>query len=210
MSQDDFASSDPIDASAPRGLARVALAAWLIGVVFVLALLWRYDSTPGLAATAPSIWPADARVALSTDRPTLLVTLHAYCPCSSATISEVAWVADRAHARFHITFLVEAPDEVSDDALAASAAYRLASAILGASVVRDRGGHDAALLDAHTSGQTYLYEPDGSLAFAGGLTWARGHEGDSDGRDEVLARIDRAGAAMASAAVFGCPLEVAP
>jgi hypothetical protein len=156
MGHDDFASLDPTDAPAPRGLARVALTVWLIAVVFTLALLWRYDSTPGVAAAAPATWPAGAHVGLSADRPTLLVTLHAYCPCSMATISEVAWVADRAHARFHTTFLVEAPDAVSDAALEDSAAYRLASAVLGASVVRDRGGHDAALFDAHTSGQTYL------------------------------------------------------
>lgn len=151
-----------------------------------------------------------AHVTLSADRPTLLVTLHAYCPCSSATISEVAWIAEHAHAPFRTTFLVEAPENVSDEALRATPDYRLASRIAGASIVLDRGGHDAALFDAHTSGQSYLYEPDGSLAFAGGLTWARGHEGESVGSDEVLARIDSMPTVLAATAVFGCPLEARP
>jgi hypothetical protein len=50
-----------------------------------------------------------------------------------------------------------------------------------------------------------LYNAAGALLFSGGITAARGHEGDNAGREMVLAHL-AANDAGRRAPVFGCPL----
>ncbi|HEV2474807.1 MAG TPA: hypothetical protein VGS41_19170, partial [Chthonomonadales bacterium] len=55
--------------------------------------------------------------------------------------------------------------------------------------------------------QTYLYSPDGQLLFSGGITSERGHTGDCDALDAVIAITRGARPAhVAGAPVFGCTL----
>jgi hypothetical protein len=69
----------------------------------------------------------------------------------------------------------------------------------------DDGGAIARSFGALTSGEVLLYDARGALRFAGGITAARGHEGDSEGRDALEASI-RGATGQARAAVFGCSL----
>ena len=56
-----------------------------------------------------------------------------------------------------------------------------------------------------TSGHALLFDRDGRLLFRGGITPARGHEGDNFGASAIAARL--AGRpARAEAPVFGCPI----
>jgi hypothetical protein len=57
------------------------------------------------------------------------------------------------------------------------------------------------------SGFTLLYDPAGRLRFAGGITSARGHEGDSFGQRRILAVLSGDPADRADAPVFGCSLH---
>ena len=59
---------------------------------------------------------------------------------------------------------------------------------------------------AETSGQTALYDATGNLLFSGGITSARGHEGDNDGRAAVVSLLTSDGAEERETPVFGCPL----
>jgi hypothetical protein len=58
-----------------------------------------------------------------------------------------------------------------------------------------------------TSGAVVLYDAAGKLAFRGGITAARGHEGDSFGRQRIMALLNGAHADRADAPIFGCALE---
>ena len=56
-----------------------------------------------------------------------------------------------------------------------------------------------------TSGHALLFDRDGHLLFSGGITPARGHEGDNFGASAIAARL--AGRpAPAETPVFGCPI----
>jgi hypothetical protein len=56
-----------------------------------------------------------------------------------------------------------------------------------------------------------LYGTDGRLLFRGGITGARGHEGDSAGRDAVVALISGGvSSAAVSTPVFGCQILQRP
>jgi hypothetical protein len=77
--------------------------------------------------------------------------------------------------------------------------------IENARVLVDPGGVEAKRFGAMTSGQAALYAPDGSLAFQGGLTAARGRSGPSRGMANVVSAV-RSGSGVANTDVFGCGL----
>jgi len=82
----------------------------------------------------------------------------------------------------------------------------LAGRIPGVQVIADLEGREAARFDVQTSGQALLYDASGALRFQGGITPARGHEGDSVGRKAILDVIDGSEPATKAAAVFGCEI----
>jgi hypothetical protein len=59
---------------------------------------------------------------------------------------------------------------------------------------------------ATTSGQTLLYSPAGSLMFSGGITAARGHEGDNVGESTIVALLTGKPTDVVRTPVFGCPI----
>jgi hypothetical protein len=85
-----------------------------------------------------------------------------------------------------------------------------AEGIPGVTVAADEDGVEATTFDARTSGEVRLYDADGVLRFAGGITAARGHSGDNAGRTAVEELLAGRGAAVARTPVYGCPLLAAP
>ncbi|MBL8748379.1 MAG: hypothetical protein JNK78_04415 [Planctomycetes bacterium] len=187
-----------------QGLLRALLAAWGVAVVGTTTAVWCYKSTPGPAGHAPDHWPAESRIARSTTRNSLLVFLHPKCPCSSATLDEVRRVAGAAEAP--ATTVVFVIPEGVDETWCDGALFGCAIGIPGVGVFEDRGGREAALFGARTSGHAVAYAPGGSLLFCGGLTTARGHVGASAAALGAILR-DGEGARPIVAPVFGCSLE---
>jgi len=71
----------------------------------------------------------------------------------------------------------------------------------------DGGGAEAKRFGAETSGAVVLYDRAGRLVFHGGITAARGHEGDSFGQQRIAALLTGARADRTDAPVFGCALD---
>ena len=86
-------------------------------------------------------------------------------------------------------------------------AVKRARTIPGATVVSDLDGREAALFGAETSGQAFLYDARGKLAFNGGLTASRGHLGDNAGVQRITSLVDTGKADRNNSLVFGCPLN---
>ncbi|MCA1614321.1 MAG: RedB protein [Acidobacteria bacterium] len=178
---------------------------WLLLICTGVGLLWRYERTPGAAAATFNQWPADSRVRLSTDRATLVMLAHPHCPCTRASLGELARLMAQAEGRVTAYVLFVKPSGFPDgwektDLLAT------ASAIPGVTVVRDDEGVEAGRSRAATSGQTMLYDAAGRLLFSGGITRARGHEGDNAGRAAVVSLLTTDEAGPGGTPVFGCPL----
>jgi hypothetical protein len=85
--------------------------------------------------------------------------------------------------------------------------WRRAAAIPGVIALRDRDGAKAKSFGAETSGDVIAYGNDGRLLFHGGLTAARGHEGDSFGRQRLLAVLRGETPDRRDSPVFGCNLD---
>jgi hypothetical protein len=84
-----------------------------------------------------------------------------------------------------------------------------AAEIPGVEVIRDPRGALAARFGATVSGHTVVYDAAGHLVFQGGITPARGHEGDNVGRSAIVAMLGTRGAPRASTTrtpTFGCEL----
>ena len=100
--------------------------------------------------------------------------------------------------------------EASDDQVRSSDLWKYASSIPGVTPGFDAAGSEVRAFGAETSGQAMLFDPQGRLLFSGGITAARGHQGDNDGLDTVEALA--AGPQPATgptlhAPVFGCSLR---
>lgn len=83
---------------------------------------------------------------------------------------------------------------------------RRAAALSDTEIVIDPGGRITRSFGALTSGVVGLYAPGGELLFWGGVTSARGHEGDNLGIDAIAGILDGADAAGARTPVYGCPI----
>jgi hypothetical protein len=74
------------------------------------------------------------------------------------------------------------------------------------SLVDDPQGAEMARFGARTSGDVALFGPDGTLRFRGGITKARGQEGDNVGRCALRTLCRGAQSPVREAPVFGCPI----
>lgn len=185
----------------------IAVVLWTAGVGVGGTLLWKYAATAGAAAIPPERWPTRSAIAREAGRATLVMLAHPRCPCTRASLAELAVLMDRigAQARAHVLF-VQPRGVAADDDWAKTALWRSAAAIPGVTVHADTGGAEAALFQAVTSGQVVAYDASGKLVFSGGITGARGHEGDNVGLMRALARISGRRADRDESKVFGCAL----
>lgn len=186
-------------------------AAWALCVAIGEWQSARFESEPAPLAPAAPHWPATSAIAPSAERPTLVLFLHPECPCASATLAELERVAAAARERvaLHVLMTWDGPEELSWLELPL---WQRAAAIPGVHVAADFRGVEARRFAATTSGELYLYSSrrdGGALLFHGGITPARGHEGDSVGKSAVLAALGRGAGITAQCIVtpaFGCPL----
>jgi hypothetical protein len=188
-----------------RLILAAAGALWLFMIAVGVGALWSYESTPGAAASAPGLWPADSRIKPDAERATLVMLAHPHCPCTRASINELARLMTQAQGRVTAYVLFVKPRGFSDGWVQ-SDLWESAAAIPGVTPVLDDGGTEAGLFHAETSGQTVLYDSNGNLLFSGGITSARGHAGDNAGRTAIVSLLTSDEAEERDTPVFGCPL----
>lgn len=188
-----------------RFILVTACAAWALMIGVGLGFLWSYENTPGPTAAPPSRWPSDSRIQLATDRATLIMLTHPHCPCTRASISELARLMAQAQGRVTAYALFLKPVDSSED-WEKTDLWQSAASIPGVTVVVDDDGVEAQRFHAATSGQTVLYDAEGHLLFSGGITGSRGHSGDNAGRSAIVSLLNIGEAERAETAAFGCPL----
>jgi hypothetical protein len=189
-----------------RGLLiLISITLWLFVVGIGLSVLLGYENTPGAAALPIASWPADSKIQRAPGRATLVMLAHPHCPCSRASLRELAQLMAQSQGRLEAFVLFLKPHGFADD-WEKTDLWQSAADIPGVEPIVDHDGVEARLFHARTSGQTMLYDAEGRLLFSGGITIARGHEGDNAGRNAILALVNAGIAEQTETPVFGCPL----
>jgi hypothetical protein len=184
----------------------IAIGMWVLGVGLGFWILETYNRTPGLAALTPEDWPSASTIVRSRDHATLVMLAHPHCPCSRASISELAEIMAHAQGRVSAFVLFLQPTQLADD-WPQTDLWRSADNIPGVTVVADPDGRGAQRFNATTSGQVLLYDRDGRRVFSGGITAARGHAGDNPGRRAILSFLTNGHADERETQTFGCSLS---
>jgi hypothetical protein len=193
--------------TAPRLSARAAAlfaGGWGLAVASGFVGLAWYSCAPGKMGPVPARWPEATRLQRPAGRPTLVMFAHPRCACTRASLAELNRLASTRSFDAIVAF-VSPPGTAAS--FAESDPWRSASAIPRTRVLRDDGGVEAARFGAGTSGAVLLYSGDGKLLFEGGITRARGHLGNSFGRQRILALLDGDAPDRRDAPVFGCALD---
>jgi hypothetical protein len=177
---------------------------WIATVAFGLRALFDYENTPGRVGAIGRTWP-DTQIERATDRPTLVMLAHPRCPCTTASLGELAQIMAQLQGKVAAYVLFVKPKEAGrdwDDTSLRSSA----EAIPGVKVIIDPDGVEASRFGAETSGHALLFGADGRLLFTGGITVSRGHAGDNAGESAIVALVNNQTPARTQTLVFGCSL----
>jgi hypothetical protein len=185
---------------------------WLVLVCTGFACLVRYEFSPGRAGTAPVSWPEESRIKRATDRPTLLMFAHPRCPCTRASMAELARLTAQCEGRARVIVSFFRPSGAGQD-WSLTDLWRRASSLPGVTAEWDDDGTEARRFRSETSGQVLLYDIRRRLVFEGGITSSRGHEGDNAGRSALVMILNGDAPNSPRTLVFGCSIsdpEMAP
>ncbi len=178
---------------------------WFLGVTAGFAVLVAYGSVPGPSESPPDHWPATASIERATDRPTLLVFVHPQCPCTLATIAELERLIAEVSGHVQPIVLLGCPANQRQEWLETRLAQRC-QMLSASQVLADVNGVLATQFNAMTSGFCVLYSATGKLQFHGGITYQRGHEGESHGRVALRRILNGQPPLATKAPVYGCQL----
>jgi len=180
-------------------------ALWFSVVGIGLARLWGYELSPSDGEAPPVIWPADSKIPRAAGRATLVMLVHPHCPCTRASIGELALLMAHCQGQLTAQVLFLKPAD-SIDGWEKTDLWHSAATIPGVNVMVDDAGREARRFRAQTSGQTILYDAKGYLLFSGGITSSRGHSGDNFGRSAIRSLLTKGMAERTETFVFGCSL----
>jgi hypothetical protein len=179
-------------------------AVWIAAVSCGLWWLNRYHATPGSVGQTPTSLPADVSGVFLPGRTRLLMFVHPRCPCSRASLAQLAEIVAQNKGRVAAAIVFVKPPGAAPD-WERSSLWDAAVKIRGARVMCDDGTL-ARRLGAETSGHVMLYDADGRLLFSGGITRSRGHEGVSSGGRAICRLLHGETTSDSTMPVFGCPL----
>ena len=176
-----------------------AIVAW--GFFYVL----EYESTPAEPIVPATTWPSSSSLLPEPNRLNLILAAHPRCPCTRATIDEFAELMAQQPHRIVAHVLVFKPSS-SESGWERTAIWHRIATIRGTRIRIDDDGVEAKRFGLVTSGHALLYDEKGRLLFSGGLTNARGHAGDSVGRNVLMAILNDTAPEQTTTPVYGCSL----
>jgi hypothetical protein len=202
----DNSTGDPRSGSPAlrRYFAWTLVAVWSAAVATGMGLLAAYANNAGKWSPAPAAIGQSGHA--KSERNRLYMFLHPRCPCSVASVNELARIMSRCAAQLDATVYFVRPELQPAD-WERGTLWNLASAIPSVNVESDVGGAAAVRFRANTSGEVFVYDCRGKLRFHGGITAARGHAGDNVGESAVIAIALGEKSNAERSPVFGCPFH---
>ena len=89
-----------------RAFLLAAIALWGAGVSTGMGALWAYSNQPGQPGDPPARWPGASSIRPVPGRATLVMAAHPHCPCTRASLGELALIMRHAQqtATCHVLF----------------------------------------------------------------------------------------------------------
>jgi hypothetical protein len=168
--------------------------------------LSKYASAPGRAGESPGQWPEASSLARSGRGFTLLMFAHPKCPCTRASIGELARILAECQDRLQAYVLFYKPRATGPE-WERTDLWHAAEMIPGVRAVADVDLREARRFGAETSGDVLVYDAAGQLRFHGGITAARGHSGDSLGHSAIVTLARTGQSDLEGTPVLGCLLS---
>jgi hypothetical protein len=178
---------------------------WLASAAAGMGIFWKVENVPGTQLAVPAMWPAGSGIARTPGLATVVMFAHPKCPCTRASVEELARAMAQCEGRARVYVMFYTPDGAPADWMQ-SDTWRNAAAIPGVETQHDRNGEEAARFGATTSGFVVLYDAAGRLGFSGGITSERGHAGDNDGEAAIIALANGKQADRATMPTLGCSI----
>lgn len=179
---------------------------WVLMIGFAYWHFSAFEGRPNVQAAHPTKFPRDTALVASATGDTLLMFIHPKCPCTSASLNELAVLSTRCGGELNATAVFVKPHN-APDGWERTDYWERAQRIPGVRVVLDESAKEARTFGALTSGETFVYNHDRELVFSGGITGGRGHEGDNQGLDRVIGIIRNTTNRCASTNTYGCALN---
>jgi hypothetical protein len=180
-------------------------AMWIAALTAGLGALAHYENRPGNIGASPTAWPSTSRIARSNNSYTLVMLAHPHCPCTRASVNELAQIMAHVQGKVRAYVLFLKPRNSGSD-WDDTDLRRSASRIPNVTILNDVDGEEANRFGAETSGHTLVFDGDGKRIFSGGITGSRGHQGDNVGESAIVSLVN-AQPALRSTSVFGCSLR---
>jgi hypothetical protein len=178
--------------------------AWCLSVAAGFGGLMWYSQQPGDADAPPATWPSHSALPIAARQRILVMFVHPHCPCSRASLEELASIVDACPDPLQTLVVFVRPKSL-DAGWESGRLWKQVAEIPSVQRLVDPAGREAELFGAKTSGQTYLYDASGKLHFSGGITAFRGHAGDNRGR-QAVERVLQGQPAKRTHCIYGCPL----
>lgn len=175
---------------------------WTVAVVMGQTAMSRYATTAGKPAAADGkVLP---ELLYGANRPAVVLFVHPNCPCSRASMQELAAALDGRESRATVIVVFQSYAGRIDPA--GTALWEQAAQIPGVVRIIDQDGATARRFGARTSGQVLAYGSNGRLLFSGGITPARGESGACVGSAAISEVISGGDRKHPVTPVYGCAL----
>lgn len=163
--------------------------------------LMNYAGEAGNPVVSIGSWPLDSKLAHSKNHH-LIMFLHPGCSCSKASLAELSRLMSEEKELKAQIVVMKSPK--LEKLFHENDLIKQAKNIPRTQIFYDQDGVEARHFKAETSGLTHLYS-DSTLLFAGGLTMARGHEGESVGKRAIISFL-HGKKSQEKSLVFGCDI----
>ncbi len=179
---------------------------WLASVSYGLGFLYNYSLKPANMQQVLKNWPEESKIKFAKNQANLVLFLHPHCQCSEASLAELQKIQAQFHKKFktHLVFIL--PEGTEQDWIHTKL-WKKSQNLANTELIIDKSLQEAKVFASTSSGQVYLFNKERELIFLGGITSARGHQGDSIGNSAIKAYFRSGNMSVEKAPSFGCSLS---
>lgn len=181
------------------------VSAWAAALLVGGYLFTGYSLDAQTSLRAVEHWPASSRLPVYDNEFHAVIFVHPKCVCSRSTLVELKRALGRSKTVPNISCVFYCPAD-HDPKWAQDELWELAQGVQKSARIIDLDGEEAKKFGVQISGHVMLFGRSNEQIYSGGITSARGHEGDNLGGMMLSAFLDGENPSGIQPPPFGCRL----